>query len=156
MGGTHSKSMNYLTRCIWLWCITRNIWLSAIHIPRSENEVADFYSRNFRENTEWSLRKDLFSLICSHFGVPDIDLFASRLKQIKNYVSWYPDLHALPQMPFHLTGGLFSLMDSHHFACFLGLWLKLELTLAKVFLLCHCGQLSPGSRPCFICWLQSL
>ena len=101
MGGTHSKSMNYLTKCIWLQCIARNSWLSAIHIPGSDNEVADFYSRNFRENTEWSLRKDLFSLICDHFGVPDIDLFASRLnKQIKNYVSWYPDPDALATNAF--------------------------------------------------------
>ena len=100
--------MNYLTKCIWLWCIARFIWLSAIHIPGSDNEVADFYSHNFRENTEWSLRKDLFSLICDNFGVPDIDLFASRLnKQIKNYVSWYPDPDALATNAFSFDWGPF-------------------------------------------------
>ena len=160
MGGTHSKSMNYLTKCIWLWCIASNInykKLSAIHIPGSDKEVADFYSRNFRENTEWSLRKDLFSLICDHFGVPDIDLFASRLnKQIKTMFPGAQTQMLWRPIHFHLIGGLFPLMDSHHFACFLRLWLKLELTLPEVFLLCLYGQLSPGSRPCFICWLQNL
>ena len=47
VGETHSKGMNYLSKCIWLWCLARNIWLSAIHIPGSDNEVADLnYSRN--------------------------------------------------------------------------------------------------------------
>ena len=108
MGATHSKSMNHLTKYIWLWCISRNIWLSATHIPGSDNEVADLYSRNFRENSEWLLRKDLFLLICDHLRIPNIDLFASRLnKQIKNYVSWYPDPDALAIDTFSFDWGPF-------------------------------------------------
>lgn len=33
MGGTHSIECNSVAKDIWLFCIERNIWLSAAHIP---------------------------------------------------------------------------------------------------------------------------
>ena len=38
------------------------------------------------------LKKEIFSRICGHFFVPQIDLFASSLNaQVDNYVSWFPE-----------------------------------------------------------------
>jgi len=93
-GGTKSHVCNEISRNLWIWCIEKKIWLSARHIPGIVN-VADFQSRNFNENVEWQLNKVVFSQVVDLFGLPDIDLFASRLnKQIQRYVSWKPDPEA--------------------------------------------------------------
>ena len=41
MGGCHSVGCNSLAREIWDWCIHRNIWLSAAHLPGIKNVAAD-------------------------------------------------------------------------------------------------------------------
>lgn len=90
MGGK-IKLLNDLAHKIWLWCKSRNIWLSATHVPGIANE-ADFNSRNFNENVEWKLNSDIFSIIVQKFGLPQLDMFASRLNsQLDRYVSWKPD-----------------------------------------------------------------
>ena len=40
MGGIRSKVCNELATNIWLWCIQRDIWLSASYVYTSQN-VAD-------------------------------------------------------------------------------------------------------------------
>lgn len=92
MGGSHSMICDDIAKEIWLWCIERDIWLSAVHLPGSVNVEADKASRVFDDNTEWQLRPDLFQLIIDKLITPEIDLFASRLNnQIARYVSWHPD-----------------------------------------------------------------
>ena len=91
MGGCRSLDCNSLTKEIWDWAIDKNIWLSAAHIPGSNNVDADQLSRNLNLNLEWMLPAPIFKGIVSLFGNPDIDLFASRLNaQVENYVSWKP------------------------------------------------------------------
>ena len=46
---------------IWLWCMPRDIWLSACHIPGSANVDVDNESRRFNSSTEWSLHSDVFA-----------------------------------------------------------------------------------------------
>ncbi|MEW8548334.1 MAG: reverse transcriptase domain-containing protein [Candidatus Thiodiazotropha sp.] len=95
MGGIKSVKCNSLAKQIWSWCIERDLWLSATHVPGSENE-ADESSRNFNENTEWMLNKNIFSQLVQIWQQPKIDMFASRLnKQIEKYVSWKRDPEAL-------------------------------------------------------------
>ncbi|WAR05308.1 hypothetical protein MAR_020677 [Mya arenaria] len=90
-GGMASSDMDVLAKSIWMWCIERNIHLSATHIPGKSN-TADYYSRNFSSSTEWMLKMDIFERICLHFFRPDIDLFASRLnKRLNKFVSWFPE-----------------------------------------------------------------
>lgn len=92
MGGTKSKQCNEVAHRIWVWCEAREIWLRATHLPGVENVEADHESRNFTENTEWKLNPKLFAQICDKFGLPDVDLFASRLTcQVPTYCSWIPD-----------------------------------------------------------------
>lgn len=88
-GGTHSTECNEQARLIWDWCEVRGIWLMATHLPGKLNEVADFESRNFTENTEWQLNPEIFESLCEKWGTPDVDLFASRLNnQVPCYASW--------------------------------------------------------------------
>ena len=103
MGGIKSEECNSLAKSIWLWCMDRNIWLSATHIPGSSND-ADFESRHFSENVEWKLKESIFSQITDIWGLPCIDMFASRLnKQIDSFVSWRPDPDAVAVNGFSLN-----------------------------------------------------
>lgn len=94
MGGIKSPECNDISKEIWHWCQERNIWITAEYIPGSEN-VADFESRNYKENTEWKLDSSIVSKIFDIWGTPEIDMFASRLNnQLARFVSWHPDPEA--------------------------------------------------------------
>lgn len=95
MGGSKSVKCNELAHKLWVWCMDRSIWLSATHIP-GKNNISDHGSRNFNENVEWKLNKSMFNKIISLWGVPQIDMFASRLNtQLPKYISWMPDADAV-------------------------------------------------------------
>ena len=75
---------NSVAKEIWLFCIRRELWISAAHIPGKNNIQAD--------NKEWMLRKDIFQNFTAIWEEPTIDLFASRLNvQVACYASWRPD-----------------------------------------------------------------
>jgi hypothetical protein len=72
--------------------VDKNIWLTAAHIAGVLNIEADEESRKFRDNLEWTLRADIFEDICSKYGKPTVDLFASRLNcRVRRFFSWLPD-----------------------------------------------------------------
>ena len=66
IGGTHSQICN-VTKVIWLWCKDKGIWLSAVHIPGHENYTADYKSRHFQDNEEWSLNLSAFLSLTREF-----------------------------------------------------------------------------------------
>ena len=106
MGGAHSTSCNAITKEIWLWAQARNIWLSAAYVPGSENKIADYKSRHFQDNTEWSICCQLFKKIVKAFFLPDIDLFATRLNcQLHTFVSWKPEPGAWAVDAFTVSWG---------------------------------------------------
>ena len=95
-GGTKSTICNKISKEVWSCCEKQNVWLLSTHIPGVQNCVADYESRHFSEDTEWKLNPELFAEITSEWGIPDIDLFASRHNfQVENYASWGPDPFAL-------------------------------------------------------------
>lgn len=95
MGGSKSLACNKVAHEIWEWCIDRDIWISVAHLPGRENTEADRKSRKFNDRTEWMLNREDFHKVVSFFGLPEIDLFASRLNaQLSRYVSWLPDPNA--------------------------------------------------------------
>ena len=101
MGGTHSKPRKKVARDIWLWCMRRNIWRTATHIPGIQNTTADKFSRKFQDRTEWQLKPNVFNVLIKRWGKPEIDLFASRHNyQFKPFVSWHadPDAYATDAM----------------------------------------------------------
>ena len=62
------------------------------HIRGTENVNADTGSAQFNDATEWMVSDHAFSIVTDKFGVPDVDLFASRLNhKLPKYVSWKPD-----------------------------------------------------------------
>ena len=94
MGGKQ-PSLNDLARTLWSWCLAKNIWLSAAHIPGVNNGDADFESRHFNDRCEWSLDNRVFHNLTQIFGLMDIDLFASRLNaKCQRYVAWRRDPQA--------------------------------------------------------------
>ena len=77
--GTKSQQLNDLALEIWHWCISRNIWLSAVHIVGKTNVEADRKSRQFSDQHEWIVDTKEFKIIQNRYPMLDIDLFASRL-----------------------------------------------------------------------------
>ena len=55
IGGCKSPLCNGL----WEWAMARNIWLSAAHIPGSNNVSADALSRKFSMELEWMFSKQV-------------------------------------------------------------------------------------------------
>lgn len=80
MGGCKSDDCNEMAKTIWSWFIENNIWISCTHIPGRSNVEADKKSRNFNDQLEWKLNEYVFRNIVSHWGKPNIDLFASSRK----------------------------------------------------------------------------
>ena len=95
-GTTKSFSCNKIVRKILRFCEEHDIHLNIAHIAGEKNQIADTASRQFRNlDTEWSISQERFDKICEIFGVPEIDMFASRLnKKLKKFCSWHPDPEA--------------------------------------------------------------
>ena len=94
MNGMERKSLpcDSIAGNIWSWTIDRGNWLSAAHTPGASNVSAGNLSRDVKADTEWELSNDVFVRLCSLFGVPDIDLFASSLyHKVLKYASWKLD-----------------------------------------------------------------
>ena len=88
-GGTPSTTYNQLAKDIWIVCINKGTHVSAAHIPGKQNILADTASRKSHDASEWMLSKNIFNHFIACFGMPEIDLSASRLsKQLRRYASW--------------------------------------------------------------------
>ena len=92
MGGSKSVELNQLAFSVWEWCITRNVWLSAVHIAGILNTGADEKSRQFSDRHEWKLNELEFGKIVSRHPNLNIDMFASRLNnKLSTYCAWKAD-----------------------------------------------------------------
>ena len=91
-GGTRSPQLVSLATEIWNFCLGRNIWITAEHVPGVENVDADCASRQFHNHTEWTLDRKIFQHITQRYYRPEVDLFASRINnQLPKYIARYPD-----------------------------------------------------------------
>ena len=92
LGGTVSHHLTLLARRLWMWCLERDISLTAQHLPGVLNTVADSESRVMRDRTDWQLNPIIFQQINRRLGPLEVDLFASRLTaHLPRYFSWRPD-----------------------------------------------------------------
>ena len=108
-GGLKSHQCNKIAKEIWIWCTSRDLHVSAAHIPDKDNFEADKNSRKFQDATEWQLNPKIYKTVCDTFGTPEIDLFASQInRQTEKYVSWKPE-------PEAFAVDVFSINWSHHF-----------------------------------------
>ena len=95
-GGMRSGSLCALLWRLLSWCHPRGTTLRARHIPGHLNVIADKLSRHNQViQTEWSLSQPVFTLLCSKWTQPQVDLFATRFNhKLPRFVSPVPDLTA--------------------------------------------------------------
>lgn len=106
MGGVQYPGLNKIARDIWQWCEIRKIWIYASYIASKENVEADRESRVKNIDTEWELSGAAFESIISTFGLPSIDLFATRSNsKCDYYCSWHRDPDAFAIDAFTLDWG---------------------------------------------------
>ena len=99
-GGTRSPSLMLLTLELWNCCLQRNILITAEHLPGVSNILADRESRTFIDSSDWKLQPEIIQYFLKD---REIDLFATRLtNQLKSYVSWRPDPHAVATDAFSI------------------------------------------------------
>ena len=92
MGGLHSKNLCQLALQVWDWCLSRNLTISAEHLPGSLNQLADKESRTDSDSSEWALDTQIFHRLMEMRGPCTVDLFASRLSaKLPTYFSWRTD-----------------------------------------------------------------
>ena len=60
MRGSKFLELDQLANDLWGWSISREIWVSAVHIPGISNIDADEQSRNFNDKHEWALNTGAF------------------------------------------------------------------------------------------------
>ena len=102
LGGTHSQALCQLALTIWDWCVQRDVFLVAEHLPGKDNITADRESRSTKDCCDWMLNPQILQLIHQQMGPLQIDLFASRLtKQLPNFYSWRPDPEAIAMDAFN-------------------------------------------------------
>ncbi|XP_068684862.1 uncharacterized protein [Montipora foliosa] len=102
--GGRTIQCNELTRKLWLWCIERNLWITATHISGKLNVLADNESRHAFHDTDWKLDPAIFKRVSAFWGIPSIDIFASRLNfQLRPFVSWKPDPQAFAIDAFSIS-----------------------------------------------------
>ena len=103
-GGTRSPNLIMLSLELWNWCVSRNIYIQAEHLPGVANYLADKESRTCVNSSDWRIHPNLIKKFLQD---RDIDLFAIRLThQLPRYVSWHPDPHAFATDAFTLNWGI--------------------------------------------------
>ena len=87
-GGTRSAAAMREVTSILRWAEAHVPALSAIFIPGVDNWAADFLSRTTVDPGEWSLHPEVFEAICLRWGIPDVDLMASKFNhKVPAYLS---------------------------------------------------------------------
>ena len=73
------------------WSVSQ--WNSSCsRVLTKQSEYSGWQSRNHRDSSDWKLNPKIFFHIVKIRGLPQIDLFASRLNhQLPKYLSWHRD-----------------------------------------------------------------
>ena len=74
LGGTRSHHLTSLALEMWNFAADRNLTLSAVYVPREENQIADKKSRVFKDSLEWMLHPAVFQALQKEVGCFSIDL----------------------------------------------------------------------------------
>jgi hypothetical protein len=92
-GGTHSPSLCVLATELLIKLHSLHTEMKAMHIPGCRNVLADSLSRSGKIiSMEWTLHPEIFRQLKSLWGIPQIDLFATRFNtQLQTFISPYPD-----------------------------------------------------------------
>ncbi|CAJ0957403.1 unnamed protein product [Ranitomeya imitator] len=104
-GGTRSDRLRQLASDIMELAEGHLLSLSAVHIRGTDNFRADFLSRHTLHQGEWMLNRKIFKMITAQWGIPQIDLFATRAnRQVRMFASLNredkPDILDALQVPW--------------------------------------------------------
>lgn len=75
---SHKRFISNTVKRIKVFCMDRNVWIVASYL-KSKDNIADADSRKFRANLGWSLCDNVYKNLINTFGVPEIDLFPSKI-----------------------------------------------------------------------------
>ena len=106
MEGTKCHLFDTLSRCLWEWCISRQLHVSAQHVPGTSNIIADQLSKIPDCHLESSLNNEVYnSIICRIDFTSQVDLiYASRLNaKTDKYASRHPEPGAVAYDPFAIS-----------------------------------------------------
>ena len=143
MGGTVSAQLVALARSLWMWCLERNIHITAQYLPGVQNTIADAESRTIVDRFDWKLNLNLYRRIDHLFCPIEVDLFASRLTaQCPVYFSWRPD-------PYTTATDAF-LQDWSQGISFANSPWGLIVRVLSYWV--QCGNLSHDTRSFWECW----
>ena len=91
-GSSRSRPINSWVISILVLLKRRDLHLTAFHIAGVQNVVADALSRTNPIATEWELDQKSFSWMTQQWGVPQVDLFATRAnRKVPAFISPVPD-----------------------------------------------------------------
>lgn len=91
-GSIRSPVLNSLTRTLWAWAFTRNLYITATYIPGILNDMADTLSRTVLDNYSYSLHGEIFNQLHTAHGPFEVDLFADFSNyKVRTYISWVAD-----------------------------------------------------------------
>ena len=103
------NSYKIFSKEIWEFLLERGITITPEYLPSRLNIIADRESRAKIDSSEWKMCPEAFSQVCQKLGIPQIDLFASRLRhQLPRYMAYQtlkkiivvtPTWHAQPWYP---------------------------------------------------------
>lgn len=89
-GGTRSQPLLKEVGKIFVWAEANLSHLTAVHIHGSLNVIADRLSRDMATPREWSLDPEIFKQTTHSWGMPDVDLMATRLNaMVPRFCSLY-------------------------------------------------------------------
>ena len=77
-----SRELLNQAKDLCMWCLERNIHITAQHLPGVMNHIADAESRTMRDRLDWKLNPVIFRKIDQTLGPLEVDLFASRLNSV--------------------------------------------------------------------------
>jgi ribonuclease HI len=97
-GGTRSPVLCQVAWEIFNFCILNKIQLQAVHIPGSNNLLADKLSRHLLSPTEWELNDRIVLRLFHMWTSPSIDFFASyQNKKLPKFCSLFHHPEAIHQ-----------------------------------------------------------
>lgn len=104
MGGIQYPHLTEITKQLWQYCESRQLFVFASYISSKDNTLADTESRKLHPDIEWQLSDAGFQQVVTKLGTPEVDLFASRTnKKCVQYISWTRDPDAIAVNAFTVT-----------------------------------------------------
>lgn len=68
-----------LDKEVWEFDLTQRIIITAEYLPGKLNMRVNWTSRKFQDSSEWLLFPKVFQMLSWSWGIPDIDIFASKV-----------------------------------------------------------------------------